>query len=105
MRNMRVILMSKGKMVFECDLRNNKVIKTTIPITTHEEISVINIPAYTAFQLDLIGYLQLDKVSIITIKSIDSCYFSYVDENNKRRKILIDKHSFKDFKATYEKGN
>ena len=105
MRNMRVVLMCKGKLVFECDLRNNKVIKTTVPLTTYEEISVINIPAYTAIQLDLIGYLKLDKTAIDNIKSIDSCYFSYVDENNKRRKILIDKHSFNDFKATYEKVN
>ena len=105
MRNMRVILMSKGKQVFECDLRDKKAIKTTVPLTTYEEISVVNIPPYTAIQLDLIGYLKLDEIAIITIKNTDSCYFSYIDDNNKQRKILIDKHSFKDFRATYKKGN
>ena len=89
MRGIEVVFM-KGKDELKVDIPFNEATKrTTQHLTFYDKITPINIPPKAVAKLNLQNYFWKSEQSIDFIWNSTKVYLRYIDENNKKRKILL----------------
>ncbi|WP_099467810.1 hypothetical protein [Konateibacter massiliensis] len=97
MRNVEIVF-AKNKEVLYCSVPKDEATgRTSHPMAYYDDVLPINIPPKTVLHIELFKGVWKSNTSLDFIWKTTSVFLRYVNENNKKVSVMINKVNYKDY--------
>ncbi len=101
MRNIEIVF-SNGKKELYCSIPKDEATKRmSSPFIHYDNVLPINIPPKSIIHIELQNWLSDSDDSLKHIWSTTRVYLRYINEKNRKKKVLIKKERYKDYFANH----